>query len=340
MKIGIAAPLSIAAVNGGVRTQVLQTAKYLSQLDVEVEFIHFDQTQFDYDLVHVFSASPETIGIAKLVKDKGIKLAVSPVFFSNRSASTIAASLTIEKTISGVGSGIRSDFGIKSQICKWADVVLPNTKAERDLVRDGLKVDARKIKVMPNGVESRFASATPDLFNKTYGIQNFILFVGQAGAERKNVLQLLKVAEFIDEHIVIIGSFYDNPYSNKCLEIAESLNNVTLIESLEHASPLLESAYAASSVFCLPSLYETPGIAAMEAALAGSQIVITERGGTEEYFNDMATYINPEDATGLEQALKNSLNKDAPQDLKDHILKNFIWEAVAEKTLAVYKSLS
>ena len=68
MKIGIAAPLSLASVNGGVRTQVLQTAHHLRLLNVDLEFIQFNQEHFNYDLVHVFAASPETIGIAHQIK--------------------------------------------------------------------------------------------------------------------------------------------------------------------------------------------------------------------------------------------------------------------------------
>jgi glycosyltransferase involved in cell wall biosynthesis len=340
MKVGIAAPLSLAAVNGGVRTQVTQTAQHLKSLNVEVEYIHFDQINFDYDLIHVFSASPETIGIAKQAVSSDIKLVVSPVFFSNRSAATISASLKVEKTVSGIGSGIRSDFGIKSEICNWANAVLPNTESELKLVRDGLKVEASKLKVIPNGVESRFLNATPDLFEKTYGIKNFVLFVGQAGAERKNVLQLIKTAADLDTQIVIIGSFYQNEYSTKCLELANSSKNILLIESLEHDDPLLESAYAASKVFCLPSLYETPGIAAMEAALTGSEIVITKYGGTKEYFGDFARYVNPDSSSEIRSAILKSLDTLQSDSLRNHVRNNFTWEMVASKTLDIYKSLS
>ena len=37
----------------------------------------------------------------------------------------------------------------------------------------------------------------------------------------------------------------------------------------DHDDPLLASAYAAARVFALPSWFETPGLAALEAALAG-----------------------------------------------------------------------
>jgi len=340
MKIGIAAPLSIALVNGGVKTQVLQTTKHLKNIGLDVEFIHLDQTHFDYDLVHVFAAGPETVGISKQVADSGIKLVVSPVFYSNRSTSTISASLKVEKTVSGIGSGIRSDFGIKSEICNWADLVLPNTRSELELVRDGLKVPPSKLHMIPNGVESRFAESTPLLFQKTYGVKDFVLFVGQAGAPRKNVIQLLKAASNLDEQIVIIGSFYENDYSRQCLEIVNSLTNVLLIENMEHDSPLLESAYAACKVFCLPSLYETPGIAAMEAALAGANISITRKGGTTEYFRELAHYFDPNNQDQLESSIRNALLTENSSELRDHILSNFTWEIVAKKTARAYSIIS
>ncbi len=340
MKVGIAAPLSLAAVNGGVRTQVNQTFKHLKALGVDVEFIHFDQSHFDYDIVHVFVASPETVGIARQTIENEIQLVVSPVFYSNRSASTINASLKVEKSLAGLGSGFRSEFGIKSEICNWADLILPNTKAELELVRDGLKVNDDKIQVIPNGVESRFEKATPDLFKQTYGVDNFILFVGQAGAPRKNVIQLLKASKQIDEQFVIIGSFYYNEYSKECLDLAKSSSNVLLIESLDHNDPLLESAHAASKLFCLPSKYETPGIAALEAALTGSKIVITKNGGTKEYFEDNAIYIDPDSLQEIVKALKAGFNDESDNSLKKQISDKYTWEKVTEKTLDAYNSIS
>ena len=339
MKIGIAAPLSLAAVNGGVRTQVLQTAHHLGLLGLEIEFIRFNQLQYDYDLVHVFCATPETIGIAKQTVDKGIKLVVSPIFFSTSSANKVSSALKVEKIVSLFGSGIRSDFGIKSEICNSADAILPNTNSELKLVRDGLNVNATKLHLVPNGVESRFKDAAPDQFITTYGIKNFVLFVGQAGAPRKNVLQLLRAASKIHSQIVIIGDFYENEYSKKCLKIASSAKNVLLINNMEHNNPLLESAYAACKVFCLPSFYETPGIAALEAGLAGANIVITKQGGTQEYFGNLALFIDTKSVDNITATINKSLQSDCSTELAQQILNNYTWEVLAKKTKQVYISL-
>ncbi|MCR9131964.1 MAG: glycosyltransferase family 4 protein [bacterium] len=339
MRIGIAAPLSLAAVNGGVRTQILKTSEHLKQLGISVEIIHSDHVHFDFDLVHIFSSSPETIGIAKQVKNKGIPLAVSPVFFANRTAKSIRNILKVEKLLSKLGTGIRSEYGIKAEICHLADILLPNTIQEKELVRDAFDIAESRFTVVPNGVESRFAHATPELFEQKYKLKDFVLFVGQAGAARKNVIQLLRIAPKIDREVVIIGDFYSDTYSDECLSLAKNSNNIHLIPTLAHTDPLLESAYAACDIFCLPSFFETPGIAAMEAALTNAKVVITKYGGTKEYFRDMATYTDPNSDQSLLDGITKALSEQKSDKLKNYILEYYTWEKVAEKTAEAYSTM-
>ncbi len=339
MKVGFIAPLGIAAVNGGVRTQALQTAEALRKLNVEIEFISPWQEGIQANIVHVFAAGPETLGILKRCSELGIKTVLSPIFFSNRSAATITSSLKAEKILSKVGSGIRSDFGIKAETCRIADLLLPNTTAEAELIEKGFGIDSSKIKVIPNGVETRFADSTPDSFREKYGLKDFVLIVGQVGAARKNVIKLLEAAPQINTPVVVIGSLYDDEYGQRCKKLADTAGNVTFIDTLTHDSELLSSAYAACHTFVLPSLYETPGIAAMEAALAGANIAITERGGTKDYFQDWAEYLNPDSAESIAEAINSSLGKEKNPTLKNHILDHFSWNEVGKKTLGAYSKL-
>ena len=72
---------------------------------------------------------------------------------------------------------------------------------------------------------------------------------------------------------------------------------------LTHDDPLLASAYAAARVFALPCWFETPGLAALEAALAGCAVVITPYGSTREYFGDLVEYARPDRPGEIERAL-------------------------------------
>lgn len=341
MNIGFIAPQSIAAVNGGVRTQALMTAKHLKDLGVNISFVspweHLSSKKID--AFHVFTASPENSGIVSRLHEEGRKIILSPVLFSNRSPSKIATFLKFESAFSKLNKGIRSEFSIKKDICKKADLILPNTNDEAHLIETGFDISGKKIQVIPNGVESRFANSDPSLFKEQTGLSNFVLFSGQASAERKNVLKLIKSFDELDMNLVIIGDFSNSEYSKECIKLANKIESIHLMDTLAHDSDLLSSAYAACSVFVLPSQFETPGIAALEAALAGANIVITEVGGTRDYFKNFAEYVSPYSDRSISKGIQSAFEKAPSDDLKNHILENYTWDIVAKKTLNQYEKV-
>lgn len=341
MKVGYIAPASILAVNGGLRTQALQTIFHVQKEGIKtVKLTPWDDLDSaKVDLVHIFGASVENSGIIEQLASQKIPMVISPVFYANRSAEFINRTIRFEKLFSHFGQGIRSDFTIKARLCDLADHILPNTLAEAHLIEKGFTIASDKITVVPNGVETRFTQAEPELFINETGVSDFILFAGQASAPRKNVLSLLKIAHKLDHPLVIIGSFGDDSYGNACKKLAQNLDHVTVLNPLEHDSEMLSSAYAASKVFILPSQFETPGIAAMEAALTGSNIVITERGGTQDYFESFADYVDPDSLDSILQGIQKALGKEKQKDLKEHIINHFGWDKVAKKTIDVYKKV-
>ena len=79
---------------------------------------------------------------------------------------------------------------------------------------------------------------------------------------------------------------------------------VRWLGAIDHDDPRLASAYAAARVFALPSWFETPGLAALEAALAGAAVVITPLGCTREYFGDRVEYARPDRPAELRRAIE------------------------------------
>lgn len=341
MKVGFIAPQSIAAVNGGVRTQVLMTAKHLEKLGVEIEFVSpwSDLSTSDIDLFHIFVATPETIGIVSNLRERNEKIILSPVLFSTRSASKVKNLLSVEKLLNKISAGVRSEFAVKKEICTKTDLLLPNTSEEAHFIEEAFDITSNKVQVIPNGVEERFKDSDSSLFQESKGLNDFVLFAGHASAPRKNVLQLIKTFQTINSNLVIIGDLSNSKYSLECQELASKNDRVHLYPTLPHDSKLLASAYAACKVFVLPSQYETPGISAMEAALAGANIVITKIGGTKDYFDGFAEFISPDSVQSITEGIKKALVKPESDALKHHILSNFTWNVVAEQTLAQYKKV-
>jgi glycosyltransferase involved in cell wall biosynthesis len=219
-------------------------------------------------------------------------------------------------------------------------LLLPNSCSEGQLLVNSFKVNPKNIFPTPIGVEIRFAEAKPNRFVDKYGINDFILFVGRIES-RKNVLNLIKAFRRtkIENRLVIIGHTSDNRYLEECIKAAKGNKNIIFCGFIPHDSDLLSSAYAAARAMVLPSWYETPGIVALEAGLAGANLAITKIGGTTEYYKDLAFYIDPLRISSIEKALVESQHKEKTLELKKHILNNYTMDKAARRTIEAYKKI-
>ena len=341
MNVLMIAQQSIALVAGGPHVQVRQTARYLPEHGINVEFFNpWDGIDRDrVDLAHVFGANIMTYDIAVRLRHFGIPFVVSSIFFTSHSPAFVRMARNFEMAARRVYSGVWTDYGLSSAVCGMGSLVLPNSGAEAEQVERGLGIEASRIRVVPNGVEDRFDRADPRMFIERYGVRDFILNVGHIGSPRKNVLSLIRALKSIDRPAVIIGKVHRNDYGDACLREAAANPRITIIEGLANDSEMLASAYAACDTFVLPSMYETPGIAALEAALAGAKVVITKHGGTVDYFHDMATYVDPSSIASITQGIETTLSRDANPALRQRMREHYLWQRVAEKTAGAYREV-
>jgi glycosyltransferase involved in cell wall biosynthesis len=341
MNVSVVSYQAVSILHGGPNTQLRNTVAHMPAQGVAAKL--FDSwapfRKEECDLFHVFAANIGTFHIAREIHALGIPLVVSPIVYSNHSAAFIKRARTVHRLAGRLGRGIWSDYGLTADICSWAAHVLPNSEAESRLLLEGYDVPAAKLHVIPNGVDERFAHGDPDLFKNKYGVSDFILNVGHIGHGRKNVLNLIRALATIDHPAVIIGRIIRGEYGDACVREAARHKHIVLIDGLDNNSEMLASAYAASRVFVLPSMFETPGIAALEAGLAGANVVITPHGGTREYFGTMADYVEPGSIDSIREGILASLQKPKSPWLKEHIRREFLWQAVAAKTAAVYRKI-
>jgi len=337
MKILYGAQPAVAIKGGGLYTQSLKTKSYLEKLGFEIEL--YDPWSVpdkkEYNLFHLFGTNFSTNVLGTLIKDMDIPLVVTPIFFSKHSAKVL-------RLVNKTNSFLFKTFKISTphiyikELLDIADRILPNTQMEKHLILKGFGIPEKKVTLINNGVDERFCKATPELFVEKYRMKDFILYVGYIGNERKNTLNLVRTLKAIDARAVFIGPLVKGAYGELCLKEIRENKNITLLDPLPHNSPLLESAYAACDTFVLPSLFETPGLAALEAGLAGAKVTITRHGGTKEYFGNHAVYIEPKSFVSIRKGIKISLEKKKTETLKNHIRKNFLWKGIAEKIAEVY----
>ncbi|HLP18126.1 MAG TPA: glycosyltransferase [Bacteroidota bacterium] len=342
MNVTLACYQAVSILHGGPRVQILQTKAELEKLGVGVSLFQpwepFDPK--NTDVFHLFSSNLGTFHLARVINDLHLPIVSSSIFYTRRSPALIRMTLAANDALKSLRTGIWTDYYFTRQISAWSRAVLPNTHDEGRLLEEGIGVPKQKITVVPNGVEPRFEFGDPSLFKKKYGLEKFILNVGHIGPERKNVLNLIRALKTIDYPAVIIGRITPGRYGEQCIAEAKTNKNILIIDGLQNGSEMLASAYAAADVFALPSTFETPGIAALEAALAGAKIVITPIGGTKDYFGSLADYVDPYSPESIRDGIIRALNAHNDGSLKQHIKKEFLWSRVAEKTLAVYKTIA
>lgn len=340
MRIFLASYQSLNINKGGPTYKIEHLAKQLHKMDVEVKLFNMwdehEKYNADTDLFHIFNASISTFPLAINLNLKKIKYVVNPIFFSNHKAATLRLYNRLDSLWQKFFIRSYSDYSLTKKVCEQAEYILPNTESESLLLQQGLGLSPDNFEVIPNGVEERFYHADAKLFRNKFGLEDFILYVGHLGPYRKNGKNIIKALQKIDHPAVIIADVLNNEEGKWCREAIGKSNNIKLIEWLAHDDPLLESAYAACHTFILPTRYETPGRAALEAGLAGANIVITPNGGTKEYFGDLAFYPNPENVSDLVAKIQVALNKSHTDILKEHIRKNYIWPIIAQQTKRMY----
>ena len=340
MRIHLASYQSIMLNRGGPTYKLLHTKRALEELGVDIRL--FDMWDFNLkltkdDLVHIFLANISTYSLATNLKLYNAKYVVNPIIFSNHPAWKIKLYQKLEKPFNKLFIRSISDYKITNLICNNAEKILPNTIDEGNLLVNGMNVNRDKMQVIHNGVEKRFADANASLFQKKYGLKDFILYVGHLGPDRKNGKNIIKALQKIDHPAVIIADILHNAEGAWCRKEIEKSENITLIEWMNHDDPLFASAYAACHTFILPTKFETPGRAALEAGLAGANIVITPHGGTKEYFGEFAEYPDPTSVSSIQKAIELSLSKKKTSELSEHIYKKFIWSVIAKETLKMYE---
>jgi glycosyltransferase involved in cell wall biosynthesis len=335
MNVCIASYPSIALLRGGPLTQILGTKLSLEELGATVRLYDPWKGFGDEkpDLVHLFGAHVGTYHLAREIRKAGIPLVVTPIFFSNHPIPLLKTTVAMAGLLHKIVKGSWTDYGFLREICGWADVVVPNTTEEARLLRRCFGVPDTRISVVPNGVSSRFGSADPEIFTKKYGVGKFVLNTGHVGPGRKNVLNLIKALERINVSSVIIGRIEKNDYARECLKEAKNNPRLLVLDELPNDSDLLASAYAACDVFVLPSLFETPGIAALEAACAGAKIVITRHGGTKEVFGGEAEYVEPSSVELIHHGITTALNKPRSTVLRDRILAAYTWPQIGKQSV-------
>ena len=356
MKILFISRATLYTNKGGDTIQILNTAKSLQQEGVAVD-IKLCNEKIDYnkyDLIHFFSiirpadilqhiyTSGKPYVISTIYVDyaefdqnvrkgfTGFLFKLLPADFIEYVKTMARAIVNGEKIISPQYIWIGHRKSIK-KIIRGSSFLLPNSNNEYKRLVATYNIQ-HPYKTIPNAIDTTLfcnnESAEKD--------NNLVLCVGRIEG-LKNQLNLIKALNNTAFQLLIIGAPTLNQpeYYKNCKNAAGK--NIHFIESLRQQE--LIKYYAKAKVHVLPSWFETTGLSSLEAAAMGCNVVITNKGDTKEYFEEMAFYCDPASPASIRKAIEKAATTPCSLALQEKINTQYTWPVAAAKTLEVYRQV-
>lgn len=343
-------PLSVALISypmlfqrlGGLQVQILETQSALERMGVSAQL--FEQTKgrlSDFDIIHVFGAINGTERIVEAAKDAARPVVLSSVLNPplTRRQGRIARfcdSLTGRLT----GWTFQTTYRQAWRALNLADVVIALGPAERDVIVDGFCISPDKIRIVPNGVASRFFDGDGAVFRDRFGIKGRFALQVSSVSGYKNQLAGIRAARTLGLEYVMIGGCGEREqgYLERCLSTGGG--QVRYLGAFPADDPILPSAYAAAEVFVLPSQSEVMPLVVLESLAAGTPVVMTRNSSLK--FADAGARVmevDPRDDQAIANAVEACIAARSTVPDCQALVTDFSWHRVAEQIKGIYEEL-
>lgn len=239
-------------------------------------------------------------------------------------------------------------FMIRAALARARRVIAVSHTTARDL-QTLLGADARRVEVIPNGVEAEFLAeqdGSEDEARRHLGLSGpYFLFVGNH-KPHKNVEAVLKAYQlFANEggeevpQLALAGGFTPHGPLASRVQAMGLASKVRFLGFLPRHQ--LRAVYRGALAFLCPSLYEGFGLPVLEAAACGLPIMASDIPAVKEVLADAVLKVNPRDVVEQAQAMRRLWQEPETRRKLASVARSracrFRWEQTARKTVALYR---
>ncbi len=264
-----------------------------------------------------------------------------------------------------LGGGYRLSSWAERTAYLGADAIIAVSAGMRtDVLSVYPEVDPARVHVVHNGIDCAVYRPEPSTAElAALGVdaaRPYALFVGRI-TRQKGIAHLLRAARHFPDDLVLVlaASSPDTPEIG--VETAEEVaalralrgdDSVVWIDRQATRAQLI-ALFTHARVFTCPSIYEPLGIVNLEAMACETAVVASAVGGIPEVVLDGVTGqlvpYTPDDADAFERAFAAAVSEvasDADRAARmgragrERAIAHFSWDAIAEQTVAVYRSVS
>lgn len=319
---------------GGDTIHAVRTAEELRALGVDADVSGSLAPDLSrYDLVHLFNTRliEPTFRHTLRARAAGLPIVLTPIYWR-------APHEGLGHPNAGLRNARERNALMRHVAFGLADAILPNSQAERDRIQ-GEFTTTGHIEAVPLGVDADYARGDGQRFCRRHALaeRGFVLCAARI-EEPKNQLRLIEACAPLGVPLVLAGAEYadQQSYAHACRALAERTGaDVRFVGDLTPAETC--DAFAAARVHALPSLWETVGLASLEAAVAGCNVVTTTECDVQEYLGEGVWYCDPMSVESIREAVTAALAAPLDGRLRDHLLGTFTWREAAKRTLETYE---
>jgi glycosyltransferase involved in cell wall biosynthesis len=298
----------------------------------EIKQLEFDNHNIDFEVLLVFSFSYHNPDMLEKYKQKGIIIALIPIFDRTKPKWSFKIYQLFENT------PIRTLYNQRKRILESADFVLANCSSEKQDLIDCYNVQENKIHILKLGINNQFIELDrqiePSLFEQKYNIKDFIIYSSAEINQRKNQVAVVKAIEDTDLKVVLTGG--DKILVPNFEQIIGKNPNILLLPKISIEE--LISAYKSARVSVSLSSSETAGLALLESAYFGCNLVVSRIPAFVEYLTPIANFVDlPINTNELKRKLIEATaqpkTQNTLQNQQEFILNNNSWTKYTKNLL-------
>ncbi|MCM3881617.1 MAG: glycosyltransferase family 4 protein [Vicinamibacterales bacterium] len=228
-----------------------------------------------------------------------------------------------------------------------ADLIITDSEFSRSEISAAYGVDAQRIRVVPLGVGTPFAGATPRQLPP--GITApYVLHVGDLHP-RRNLLMLVRALgrlpalspSRVGPMLVLAG--VDRGERAKLEEEARGANvQVHFADATDDRT--LADLYCSAAVFAYPSRYEGFGLPLLEAMACGAPVLAARASAIPEVVGDAGILVSPDDememAAGIVRLIEDADLANRLREAGRRRAMDYTWDRTAALTLDAYRAIA